>query len=122
MINMKLPQVVVITGASADVGRATVRAFARRGAHIGLLARGRDRLEAAQREVESLGGKALALSADVAYADQVEAAAESVEKQLGPIDIWINNATVIVFSPATQRSSEEFRRRRPGQPLLNQVT
>jgi NAD(P)-dependent dehydrogenase (short-subunit alcohol dehydrogenase family) len=110
MNQVKQPQVVVITGASAGVGRATARAFAKRGAHIGLLARGRDGLEATQREVESLGGKALVLPADVAYADQVEAAAEAVETQVGPIDIWINNATVTVFSPVAQMTSEEFRR------------
>ncbi|HEY0606176.1 MAG TPA: SDR family NAD(P)-dependent oxidoreductase, partial [Herpetosiphonaceae bacterium] len=66
------PEVVVITGASAGVGRATAQAFARRGAHIGLLARGRDGLEGARREVEQLGGKALVLPTDVADAEQVE--------------------------------------------------
>lgn len=110
MNHVKQPQVVVITGASAGVGRATARAFARRGALIGLLARGHDGLEATQREVESLGGKAMVLPADVAYADQVEAAAEAIETQIGPFDIWINNATVTVSSPVTQMTSEEFRR------------
>src|SRR5437764_11115773 len=93
------PEVVVITGASAGVGRATVRAFARQGAHIGLLARGRDGLEGARRDVERLGGKAIVLPVDVADAAQVEAAAARVEEELGPIDIWVNNAMVSVFSP-----------------------
>src|SRR5918911_912423 len=90
------PEIVVITGASAGVGRATVRAFARRGAHIGLVARGRDGLEGACQDVEALGGQALVLPTDVADADRVEAAAAAVERQLGPIDIWINNAMVSV--------------------------
>src|SRR5512145_2901551 len=104
------PEIVVITGASAGVGRATVRAFARRGAHIGLIARGRDGLEGARQEVEALGGKALVLPTDVADADQVEAAAAAVEEQLGPIDIWINNGMVSVFSPIKEMTCEEFRR------------
>ncbi|HEX5081536.1 MAG TPA: SDR family oxidoreductase [Blastocatellia bacterium] len=104
------PEVVVITGASAGVGRATVREFARRGAHIGLLARGRDGLEAARREVEQLGGRALALPTDVADADRVEAAAAEVEEKLGPIDVWINNAMTSVFSPVKEMKPEEFKR------------
>src|SRR5919201_1544910 len=104
------PEVVVVTGASAGVGRATVRAFARRGAHMGLVARGRDGLEGARQEVEATGGKALVLPTDVAEADQVEAAAAAVEGQLGPIDIWINNAMVSVFSPIKEMTPEEFRR------------
>src|SRR5215813_10808677 len=75
-------EIVVITGASAGVGRATVRAFARRGAHIGLVARGCDGLEGARREVEAAGGKALVLPTDVADAERVEAAAAAVEDQL----------------------------------------
>src|ERR671938_888697 len=104
------PEIVVITGASAGVGRATVRAFARRGAHIGLVARGRDGLEGARQDVEALGGKALVLPTDVADADQVEAAAAAVEAQLGPIDIWVNNAMVSVFSPIKEMTPDEFRR------------
>ncbi|HKV10132.1 MAG TPA: SDR family oxidoreductase [Thermoanaerobaculia bacterium] len=103
-------EVVVITGASAGVGRATVRAFAERGASIGLIARGREGLLAAQQEVEELGGKALVLPLDVADADQVELAAAEVEKKLGPIDVWINNAMVSVFSPAREMTAEEYRR------------
>jgi NAD(P)-dependent dehydrogenase (short-subunit alcohol dehydrogenase family) len=104
------PEVVVITGASAGVGRATTRAFARQGARIGLLARGRDGLEAACREVEAAGGAALALPTDVASAEQVEAATEAVEQRFGPIDIWINNAMASVFSPVKQMTPEEFKR------------
>lgn len=102
--------VVVITGASAGVGRATARAFARPGARLGLLARGHDGLEATRREVEAAGGEALVVPADVARADQVESAAAAVEKALGPIDIWINNAMASVFSPVKETTPEEFRR------------
>lgn len=104
------PEVVVVTGASAGVGRATVRAFARQGAHIGLLARGRDGLEGARREVEALGGRALVLPTDVAAADQVEQAAQQVEETFGPIDIWVNNAMASVFSPIKTMQPDEFRR------------
>src|SRR5688572_5517310 len=90
------PEVVVVTGASAGVGRAIVRAFAREGAHIGLLARGVDGLQGARREVEDLGGKSLVVPVDVADAEQIERAAEEVEQEFGPIDIWINNAMVSV--------------------------
>lgn len=103
-------QIVVITGASAGVGRATVREFARHGAWIGLVARGVDGLEAARREVESFGGRALVLPTDVADADQVERAAEEVEGKLGPIDIWVNNAMASVFSPIKQMTAQEFKR------------
>src|SRR5438094_8683958 len=103
-------QVVVITGASAGVGRATGRAFARQGADIGLIARGKDGLKAALREVEAAGGRALVLPLDVADAAEVEAAAAGIEKKLGPIDVWINNAMVSVFSPALEMTPEEFRR------------
>ncbi|PYL23051.1 MAG: short-chain dehydrogenase, partial [Verrucomicrobia bacterium] len=78
------PEVVVITGASAGVGRAAARKFARHGARIGLLARGVDGLKAAQREVQKLGSEALIIPTDVANAEQVEAAAEKVETELGP--------------------------------------
>lgn len=104
------PEVVVVTGASAGVGRATVRAFARRKAHIGLLARGRDGLEGARREVEAAGGRALVLPTDVADANQVEAAAAAVEAAFGPVDIWINNAMTSVFSAVREMTAEEFRR------------
>ena len=104
------PEVVVITGASAGVGRATVREFARRGAWIGLIARGKDGLEGARREVEAMGGKALVLPTDVADPEQVEDAARRVEKKLGPIDIWINNAMTSVFSPIKEMTAAEFER------------
>jgi len=104
------PEVVVITGASAGLGRATVRRFAREKARIGLLARGTEGLEAARREVEEAGGRAIAIPTDVADAAQVEAAAERVENELGPIDIWINDAMTTVFSPFLELTADEFRR------------
>jgi NAD(P)-dependent dehydrogenase (short-subunit alcohol dehydrogenase family) len=103
-------EVIAITGASAGVGRATVRRFARSGARIALMARGEDGLEAAREEVERRGGKALVLSLDIADALQVETAAARIEAELGPIGIWINNAMVSVFSPICEMTAEEFRR------------
>ncbi|HZZ70835.1 MAG TPA: SDR family oxidoreductase [Pirellulales bacterium] len=103
-------EVVVITGASAGVGRATVREFARNGAKIGLIARGKAGLEAACREVEELGGTPWLVQADVAEPDQLEAAAEQIEQQLGPIDIWVNDAMCSVFSPAREMSAADYRR------------
>src|SRR5947209_4113938 len=82
-------KVVVITGGSAGVGRATAQEFARQGAAIGLLARGKDGLRGAARDVERLGGAALPITLDVADAEKVEAAAAAVEKQFGPIDVWV---------------------------------
>lgn len=102
--------VVVVTGASAGVGRAAVRAFGQRGARIGLLARGLDGLQGAKREVEALGGEALVLPTDVSEPGQVEKAADAVEAALGPIDIWVNNAMASVFSPVKKMTSEDFRR------------
>lgn len=102
--------VVVITGATAGVGRATVREFARRGARIGLLARDPDRLEATRKEVEELGGEAVGIPTDVADSNQVEAAAAQVEERFGPIDIWINDAMTSVFSPVRELTPEELRR------------
>lgn len=101
---------MVITGAGAGVGRAVVSEFAKRGASIGLISRNRERLENARREVEQCGGRALALPCDVADADQVERAAERVENELGPIDIWVNCAMVTIFAPFSEIRPEEFRR------------
>jgi len=103
-------QVVVITGASAGVGRATARAFGQRRAQVGLLARGRDGLEAAKQEIEAAGGKALVVPVDVANPEKVEAAAQAVEENLGPIDVWVNNAMTSVFSPIKEMTAEEFKR------------
>lgn len=105
-----MPEIVVITGSSAGVGRATAHAFAARGAHIGLIARGTTALQGAAAEVESRGGKALAVPLDVTDADAVEAAAERVEKEFGPIDIWVNCAMATIFAPVHRISAEEFRR------------
>lgn len=102
--------VVVITGASAGVGRAIARELGKRRARVGLLARGIDGLEAAKREIEEAGGEALAIPLDVSDADAVERAAQQVEDAFGPIDIWINNAMVSVFSPVLELKPEELRR------------
>jgi short-subunit dehydrogenase len=103
-------RVVVITGASAGVGRATAREFAKRGVSIALLARDRERLEVARAEVEALGGRALSISMDVADAAAVEAAAQQVEAAFGPIDVWINNAMTSVFSPVSELQPYEIKR------------
>ncbi|HUP28294.1 MAG TPA: SDR family oxidoreductase, partial [Chloroflexia bacterium] len=110
MDNSGRPEVVVVTGSSAGIGRAVAITFAKRGAHVALLARGQDGLEGACRDVEQAGGKALVVPTDVAYHEQVEAAAKRVEDELGPIDIWVNNAMVSIFSPFKQITPEEFRR------------
>src|ERR671934_734864 len=113
MSTMTRPEIVVITGASAGVGRATAQEFAKHGAYVGLIARGgagQDGLEGARKDVEAAGGKALMLPTDVADPDQVEAAADRVEQELGPIDIWVNNAMTSVFAPFTQIEPREFRR------------
>lgn len=102
--------VVVITGGSAGVGLATVKAFAKRKASIGIIARDQNRLEMACKEAEALGGKVLILPADVADPDQIEKAAEKVEKELGPITIWVNNAMVSVFSTAKEMNGAEYKR------------
>src|SRR5687768_16517343 len=103
-------RVVVITGASAGVGRAAALAFARQGASIALVARGWEGLEGARREVEALGGRAVVIPTDVADPLQVEAAAEIAEDELGPIDVWVNNAMNSVFSPVREMLPEEYRR------------
>jgi NAD(P)-dependent dehydrogenase (short-subunit alcohol dehydrogenase family) len=103
-------EVVVVTGASGGVGRAVAHAFARRGASVALVARGAEGLEDARREVESLGGQGLVLPTDVADHEQVEAAAERAEAELGPIDVWVNDAMATVFAPFLQVHPEEYRR------------
>ncbi|HEU4641114.1 MAG TPA: SDR family oxidoreductase [Gemmatimonadaceae bacterium] len=107
---MDRPLVVVVTGASAGLGRAIARRFAREGASIGLIARGRDGLEGARADVQRLGGKGLVLPTDVADPAAVERAAAAVEAELGPIDVWVNNAMVSVFSPVKEMQEEEYRR------------
>jgi NAD(P)-dependent dehydrogenase (short-subunit alcohol dehydrogenase family) len=107
---MKAPSVVVITGAGSGVGRATARAFASMGAAVGLVARGEDALETTVKEVSSAGGRPLAIPTDVADAEAVERAADAVEDQLGPVEVWVNNAMTTVFAPFAEISPEEYRR------------
>jgi NAD(P)-dependent dehydrogenase (short-subunit alcohol dehydrogenase family) len=101
---------VVVTGAGAGVGRATARAFGAAGARVGLLARGNDGLEGARRDVAAAGGNALAVSTDVSDAEAVEAAAATIEEQLGPIDVWVNCAMASIFAFTWDIEPEEFRR------------
>jgi NAD(P)-dependent dehydrogenase (short-subunit alcohol dehydrogenase family) len=103
-------KVVAITGASAGVGRATAREMARRGAHVGLIARGAERLEDARREVESYGVRACVAQADVADAEQLDRAAARIEAELGPIDVWVNNAMAAKLAEVTATAPDEFRR------------
>src|SRR5690349_14820288 len=107
---MDQQEIVVITGASAGVGRATAQAFGKRKAKVGLIARGVDGLEAAKREIESYGGEAIVLPLDVSDHEAVERAASAVEKRFGPIDIWINNAMLSVFSPIMEMQPDEYKR------------
>jgi NAD(P)-dependent dehydrogenase (short-subunit alcohol dehydrogenase family) len=111
MTNPTKPRVIVITGAAAGVGRAAAQLFAKsEGAHIGLIARGREALEGAKRDVEALGGKAIIIQCDVADAEGIEAAAEQVERELGPIDVWVNDAMTSVFSFVKDMTAAEFKR------------
>jgi NAD(P)-dependent dehydrogenase (short-subunit alcohol dehydrogenase family) len=105
-----MPETVVVTGAGAGLGRAIVHSFARRGAAIGMIARGRERLEDAQREVEQLGGRALLIVGDIADPATSEAAATQVEEAFGPIDVWVNNAMATVFSPVAEMTPDDYRR------------
>src|SRR5436305_44173 len=107
---MMEPYVVAITGASAGVGRTTAHAFARRGAKIALISRSKEALLDVQTEVEALGGQALVLPLDVSNSDALEAAAAEIERSLGPINVWVNNAMVTVFSPIRDTPAAEFKR------------
>src|SRR3954471_17720719 len=105
-----MPDVVVITGASAGVGRATAKAFGARGDRVALIARGRAGLEAAAAEVRAAGGTAITVPGDVSDADAVDAAAARAEAELGPIDVWVNNAMTAVLAEVAETSAAEFRR------------
>ena len=107
---MRVQKVVVITGATSGVGRATARVFAERGCGIGVLARGEDGLKATAADIEELGGRALAIPTDIADAEQVERAGAQIEAELGEIDVWINNAMTSVFAPFWQITPEEYER------------
>lgn len=102
--------VVVVTGASAGLGRSIAREFAREGYDVALLARGEDGLKGAKKEVEEMGRRAVYFTVDVADASAVERAAEETEKQLGPITVWVNNAMNSVFSPVKEMEAEEYKR------------
>lgn len=106
----KKPKNVVVTGASAGLGRAIAHEFAKKGANIGLIARNKQALQDAQREVEELGGKAIVLQCDVANAIALDDAATMMENTFGPIDVWVNNAMVSVFSPVAQMEHWEYKR------------
>lgn len=109
-VDMNKREVVVVTGASAGLGRAIVREFANHGADVALIARGRDGLAGARREVEQAGGRALAIECDVSDPDCLESAAERVERELGPIDVWVNNAFVGSLCEFGDLTPEEFQR------------
>jgi NAD(P)-dependent dehydrogenase (short-subunit alcohol dehydrogenase family) len=105
-----MTETVVITGASAGIGRAAARLFGARGDRVGLIARGQDGLRGAAEDVTAAGGTAHAVPADVADFEQVDAAAAEIEEALGPIDVWVNVAFASVFAPFTEITPEEFRR------------
>jgi len=110
MTDQAKPEVVVVTGSSGGVGRAIAHAFGKRGAHVALLARGEQGLNEAKHEVESFGGRALLVPTDVSDHQAVEAAAARVEDELGPIDIWVNDAMATVFARFIDTEPEEFKR------------
>ena len=103
-------EVVAVTGASGGVGRAIAREFAKHGASVGLIARGRAGLDAAAQEVSELGGTAYVHQADVAEYDQMRNAATSIEERLGPIDVWVNNAMTTVFAFIDDVDPREYER------------
>ena len=101
---------VIVTGASAGLGRAIAHEFGKKGARVGLISRDREALDATANEVRELGGTAATYGADVSDAQAVEAAAAYFEDQLGPIDVWVNNAMISVFSPTKEMEAAEYRR------------
>jgi NAD(P)-dependent dehydrogenase (short-subunit alcohol dehydrogenase family) len=105
-----MARVVVITGAGSGIGRASARRFGADGDKVALLARGEEELEGAAREIEAAGGTALIVPTDVADPEAVEAAAERVERELGPIDVWVSDAMTTVFAFFDEIEPEEFRR------------
>jgi NAD(P)-dependent dehydrogenase (short-subunit alcohol dehydrogenase family) len=105
-----MTRVAVVTGGSAGLGRATVRELAARGWDVAVLARGKDGVDAAVAEVEAAGRRGLALIADVADREAVEAAADRVEQELGPIDLWVNDVMVGVFSRFLDTDPDDFER------------
>ena len=105
-----LSNVVAITGASGGIGRAIAREFARKGYKVALMARGKEGLEGARKDVESLGGKAITIQLDLSEYEQVEAAAARIEEELGPISIWVNNAMAGIFSPVKETKPEEYKK------------
>jgi NAD(P)-dependent dehydrogenase (short-subunit alcohol dehydrogenase family) len=109
-MEVEMSRVVVVTGASAGVGRAVAREFAARGDRVALVARGEAGLKAAADEITEAGGTALAVPADVTDYAALELAADTVERELGPIDVWVNNAFVTVFAPFLKIQPEEYRR------------
>lgn len=102
--------VVVVTGASAGLGRAIAHGYAKRGCWLGLIARNPEALEAAKEECEELGGRAIIIPTDVSDAEAVDAAASKVEEELGPIDVWVNDAMVSVFSPVKEMEPSDYKR------------
>lgn len=103
-------ETVVVTGGTAGIGRATAQEFARHGCNVAVLARGKDGLDATRRDIEELGGRALAIPTDVADWNAVEAAAEEIERHFGPVDIWVNNAFAGIFSRFMDVTPEEYQR------------
>jgi NAD(P)-dependent dehydrogenase (short-subunit alcohol dehydrogenase family) len=101
-------KVVVVTGGTSGVGRAAVREFVRHGAHVAVLARGEDGLDATVKEIESEGSRGMGIPTDVGEPDEVERAAKLVELELGPIDVWVNDAMTTVFAPFKEITAEEF--------------
>lgn len=106
----RTPKNVVVTGASAGIGRSVAREFGAAGANVALIARGRGGLEAAAADVEAVGGVPLVVPVDVAKADELEQAADHIENTLGPIDVWVNAAFSTIFAPFDQITADEFRR------------